>query len=77
MDDVGLRCQIECTTAQNVAALFLDREGVVVADTRYLGRLQDLRMTDGVASAIARCNALNIPVVPMTNQSGIARGFCD
>jgi D-glycero-D-manno-heptose 1,7-bisphosphate phosphatase len=76
-DDVGLWCQIECATAQNRAALFLDRDGVVVADTRYLGRPEDLRMMDGAASAIARCNALNIPVVLVTNQSGIARGFYD
>jgi D-glycero-D-manno-heptose 1,7-bisphosphate phosphatase len=76
-DDVGLWCQIECTAAQNRAALFLDRDGVVVADTRYLGRPQDLHMMDRAASAIARCNALNIPVVLVTNQSGIARGFYD
>jgi D-glycero-D-manno-heptose 1,7-bisphosphate phosphatase len=76
-DDAGLWCQIECTTAQNRAALFLDRDGVVVADTRYLGRPQDLRMIDGAASAIAACNSLNIAVVLVTNQSGIARGFYD
>lgn len=76
-DDAGLWCQIECTTAPNRAALFLDRDGVIVPDTRYLGRPQDLRMIDGAASAIAACNALNIPVVLVTNQSGIARGFYD
>jgi D-glycero-D-manno-heptose 1,7-bisphosphate phosphatase len=77
MDDPGLWCQIECATARNRAALFLDRDGVVVADTRYLGRPEDLRMMQGAASAIARCNALNIPVVLVTNQSGIARGYYD
>ena len=75
MDDTGLWCQIECATARNRAALFLDRDGVVVADTRYLGRPEDLRMMEGAASAIARCNTLNIPVVLVTNQSGIARGY--
>jgi D-glycero-D-manno-heptose 1,7-bisphosphate phosphatase len=77
MDDAGLWCQIDYTTARNQAALFLDRDGVVVADTHYLGRPQDLRMMDGAASAIARCNALNIPVVLVTNQAGIARGYYD
>jgi D-glycero-D-manno-heptose 1,7-bisphosphate phosphatase len=77
MDDAGLWCQIERATARNRAALFLDRDGVVVADTRYLGRPEDLRMMDGAASAIARCNALKIPVVLVTNQSGIARGYYD
>ena len=46
-------------------------------DTAYLGRAEDLRMIDGVAPAIARCNALGIPVVVVTNQSGIARGYYD
>jgi D-glycero-D-manno-heptose 1,7-bisphosphate phosphatase len=77
MDDAGLWCQIERATFRNRAALFLDRDGVVVADTRYLGRPADLRMMEGAASAIARCNALNIPVVLVTNQSGIARGYYD
>ena len=77
-DDPGLWCQIEYSTARNrTAALFLDRDGVVVADTRYLGDPEGLRMMDGAASAIARCNALNVPVVLVTNQSGIARGYYD
>jgi D-glycero-D-manno-heptose 1,7-bisphosphate phosphatase len=77
MEDAGLWCQIECATVQNRAALFLDRDGVVVADILYLGRPEDLRMMEGAASAIARCNALDIPVVLVTNQSGIARGYYD
>src|SRR5580700_1251058 len=77
IEDPGLWCAIERATVRNRAALFLDRDGVVVADTRYLGRPQDLRMMEGAASAIARCNALNIPVVLVTNQSGISRGYYD
>jgi D-glycero-D-manno-heptose 1,7-bisphosphate phosphatase len=77
MEDTGLWCQIDCATVRKRGALFLDRDGVVVADTRYLGRPEDLRMMEGAASAIARCNALDIPVVLVTNQSGIARGYYD
>jgi D-glycero-D-manno-heptose 1,7-bisphosphate phosphatase len=77
MDDAGLWCQIEYVRARNRGALFLDRDGVVIADTRYLGRPEHLRMMDGAASAIARCNALNVPVVLVTNQSGIARRYYD
>jgi D-glycero-D-manno-heptose 1,7-bisphosphate phosphatase len=76
-NDAGLWCQIVRAPTHNQAALFLDRDGVVVADTRYLGRAEDLRMMKGAASAIARCNALNIPVVLVSNQSGIARGYYD
>jgi len=76
-DDAGLWCQIEGAPARNCPALFLDRDGVIVADTRYLGHPKNLRLIEGAASAIARCNALNIPVVLVTNQSGIARGYYD
>ena len=74
-DDPGLWCQIDCVTAPNRAALFLDRDGVVVANTHYLGHPKDLHMMEGAASAIVRCNALDIPVVLVTNQAGIARGY--
>jgi D-glycero-D-manno-heptose 1,7-bisphosphate phosphatase len=58
-------------------ALFLDRDGVIVEDTGYVGRAQDVRVLAGAAAAIARCNALRIPVVVVSNQSGIARGLYD
>jgi D-glycero-D-manno-heptose 1,7-bisphosphate phosphatase len=58
-------------------ALFLDRDGVIVEDTHYLGRPEELRMLAGAADAIARCNRLGVPVVLVSNQSGIARGLYD
>lgn len=58
-------------------ALFLDRDGVVVEDTDYLGSADDVRMLPNAAAAIARCNRLGIPVVLVTNQSGIGRGKYD
>jgi D-glycero-D-manno-heptose 1,7-bisphosphate phosphatase len=73
--DAGLWCQIGPGSFADRPALFLDRDGVVVVDTNYLGRVEDLRMIAGSAAAIARCNALGVPVVLVTNQSGIARGY--
>jgi D-glycero-D-manno-heptose 1,7-bisphosphate phosphatase len=77
IDDIGLWCQIDYTDAAGRPALFLDRDGVIVADTHYLGRAEDMRLLEGAGAAIARCNALRIPVVVVTNQSGIARGYFD
>jgi len=71
----GLWREIAAGNFANRAALFLDRDGVIVEDTRYLGRAENLRVLPGAAGAIARCNRLGIPVVLVTNQSGIARGF--
>jgi D-glycero-D-manno-heptose 1,7-bisphosphate phosphatase len=75
--DPGLWCQIDGANFSGRPALFLDRDGVIVADTRYIGRPESVQMIDGAASAIARCNRLGIPVVVVTNQSGIARGYYD
>ncbi|OEO29698.1 hypothetical protein VW23_001890 [Devosia insulae DS-56] len=58
-------------------ALFLDRDGVVVEESHYLGRAEDVVMIPGVAEAIAEVNRLHIAVVLVTNQAGIARGYYD
>lgn len=77
IDDAGLWCHIGPAAFAGRPALFLDRDGVIVVDSHYLGCVEDVRMIAGAASAIARCNALGVPVVVVTNQSGIARGFYD
>jgi D-glycero-D-manno-heptose 1,7-bisphosphate phosphatase len=76
-DDPGLWCEIGAADRTGRAALFLDRDGVIVVDTHYLGRPEELRLIPGAAAAIARANALGIPVVVVTNQSGIGRGYYD
>jgi D-glycero-D-manno-heptose 1,7-bisphosphate phosphatase len=55
-------------------ALFLDRDGVINAEVDYLGDPRDVALIPGVAGAIAAVNARGVPVVVITNQSGIARG---
>jgi D-glycero-D-manno-heptose 1,7-bisphosphate phosphatase len=75
--DPGLWCHAPPANFAGQGALFLDRDGVLVMDTNYLGRVEDMHMIDGAAVAVARCNAANIPVVLVTNQSGIGRGYYD
>lgn len=75
--DIGLWSALAPAGRVSRPALFLDRDGVIIVDTGYVGRAEDVQMLEGVAAAIARCNALNIPVVVVTNQSGIARGRYD
>lgn len=77
VDDPGLWCETGEADWASGAALFLDRDGVIIADTGYLGRAEEVRLLDCAAGAIARCNRLGIPVVVVTNQSGIARGYYD
>lgn len=56
-------------------ALFLDRDGVIIEDPGYLCRAADLRLIEGAAGVIAEANRRGIPVVEVTNQAGIGRGY--
>ena len=56
-------------------ALFIDRDGTLIADAHYLADPAGVRLLPGAAAAIARANASGVPVVIVTNQSGIARGL--
>jgi len=56
-------------------ALFLDRDGVIIEDPGYLCRASDLVMIPGAAELIREANRLRIPVVEITNQAGIGRGY--
>jgi D-glycero-D-manno-heptose 1,7-bisphosphate phosphatase len=74
-NDPGLFCEVYSAALSGRGALFLDRDGVIVADTHYLHRVEDVRIIAGAAGAIARCNSLGIRVVVVTNQAGIGRGY--
>ena len=55
--------------------LFLDRDGVVVEDTGYVHRAEDLRPIAETLDAIVRANRAGWLAGLVTNQSGIGRGY--
>jgi D-glycero-D-manno-heptose 1,7-bisphosphate phosphatase len=55
-------------------AFFLDRDGTLNEEVDYLSDPEQLVLIPGAAAAVARLNALGVPVVVITNQSGIGRG---
>lgn len=57
------------------AAVFLDRDGTINVDTHYLRRAEDVTLIPGAAEAIARLNSAGVPVIIVSNQSGIGRGL--
>jgi D-glycero-D-manno-heptose 1,7-bisphosphate phosphatase len=71
----GLWCEIHCTDCAGRPAVFLDRDGVIVEDVDYLAHAHKLHIIPGSAEAVARCNRLGTPVILVSNQSGIGRGF--
>lgn len=56
-------------------AIFLDRDGTINVDTHYLRHADDVSLIAGAAEAIARLNEARIPVIVVSNQSGIGRGL--
>ena len=62
-------------TLAKQGALFLDRDGTIIVDEHYLHDSARVKLMPGAARAIAKANTLNVPVVIVTNQSGIGRGM--
>jgi D-glycero-D-manno-heptose 1,7-bisphosphate phosphatase len=58
-------------------AAFLDRDGTIIHDANYIRDPRDVALLPGAAAAIRRLNEADLPVIVMTNQSGIARGLLD
>jgi D-glycero-D-manno-heptose 1,7-bisphosphate phosphatase len=56
-------------------ALFLDRDGTIVKEEEYLHDPLKIRINNNICSLIRECNLINIPVIEITNQSGIGRGI--
>jgi D-glycero-D-manno-heptose 1,7-bisphosphate phosphatase len=75
----GIWCQLlrpdEAASLHGRPALFLDRDGVVVEEVGYLHRAEAARLIPGAIAAIAAAARAALPVVLITNQAGIGRGY--
>lgn len=60
---------------QHLPALFLDRDGTINVDTDYPSDPAEIELRPQMLPAIAAANRAGLPVVVVTNQSGIARGY--
>jgi D-glycero-D-manno-heptose 1,7-bisphosphate phosphatase len=56
-------------------AVFLDRDGTMIEDVGYLDALDRIDYYPWTVDAIRMLNRAGLPVVVVTNQAGIARGF--
>ena len=56
-------------------AVFLDRDGTVMHDADYCARPDQVRVFEGVASALRQLKKAGYKIIVITNQSGIGRGF--
>jgi D-glycero-D-manno-heptose 1,7-bisphosphate phosphatase len=75
LNSEGVWCQVFQRPARGRPAVFLDRDGAVVEETGYLHRVEDILLIPGAAKVIAAANQQSVPVIMVTNQSGIGRGY--
>ena len=57
------------------SAVFLDRDGTINEQMGYINHISRFHLLPGVANAIKRLNDAHIPVIVVSNQSGLARGY--
>jgi len=58
-------------------ALFLDRDGTLNVDTGYPRLPEDIVLIEAMVPVVRAATDADVPVVVITNQSGIARGLLD
>jgi histidinol-phosphate phosphatase family protein len=56
-------------------AIFFDRDGTLIRDVGYVKNPEDVELVPHAVNAVRRMNYQLWPVIVITNQSGIARGF--
>ena len=56
-------------------AVFLDRDGTLIAEKNYLHRPEDVEIFPGAAAALKQLAAAGFKLFIVTNQSGIGRGY--
>lgn len=56
-------------------AIFLDRDGVIIVEKHYLQDPEQVELYPGVAEKLESLRQLKLPIVVVTNQSGIGQGL--
>ena len=59
------------------AAVLLDRDGTINVDTGYVSDPASICLEDGVLDGLRRLTAAGLPLIILSNQSGVGRGYFD
>ena len=62
-------------SARGVSAVFLDRDGTLAEEVGYINHPDRLQLYPWSAEAVGKLNRAERPVIVVTNQSGVARGY--
>lgn len=55
--------------------IFLDRDGTLIEEVHFLSSLHQMHLVPGAAEAVRAANVAGHPLIVVTNQSGVARGY--
>jgi len=66
-----------CLTRQGAPALFVDRDGTIIDLVDYIADAEAVSLVPGAADTLRLANQADMPVILVTNQSGIGRGYYD
>ena len=75
MTGVYSKILVERKRDRPASAVFLDRDGVVIEDHGYVSRAADVRWIRGAVDSIRALNEAGLPVILITNQAGVGRGY--
>src|SRR5439155_1510646 len=56
-------------------AVFLDRDGVLMRDSNYVGHVDRVELIDAAPEALRRLKEAGFHLFVVTNQSGVGRGY--
>ena len=57
------------------AAVFLDRDGTLIAEKNYLSKVEDVAVYPGAITALKRLQDAGFKLFIVSNQSGVGRGY--
>jgi len=57
------------------AAVFLDRDGTLIAEKNYLSKVEDVSVYPGAITALKRLQDAGFKLFIVSNQSGVGRGY--
>ena len=58
-----------------IKTIFLDRDGVINKEVKYLNKIDDFEFIDGIFDVCLYFQNLGYKIIIVTNQSGIYRGY--
>lgn len=66
---------LKCMREHRAPCLFLDRDGIIIKDKKYLSKPEEIEFVDGIFDLVRWAKNKKWYVIVVTNQSGIGRGL--